>query len=124
VSLDYRAVDARHQIWLDSVKEQVGVGELNPQPYWGFDDLFHKAATKLLNCFYVGAEVKKEGGKEYFWYKQIAMIERLSLDKFIEAIRQGTILVDFDAWTGRNHGTKFRMRQGQLAQLYDKETVI
>ena len=66
VSFDYRAVDARHQIWLESVKGRVGLGELNPQPYWGFDDLFHKAATKLLNCFYVGAEVKKEGGKEYF----------------------------------------------------------
>ncbi len=24
-------------------------GELKPQPYWGFDDLEHKAGTRLLN---------------------------------------------------------------------------
>jgi DNA modification methylase len=28
-------------------------GELKPQPYWGFDDLEHKAGTRLLNTFYV-----------------------------------------------------------------------
>jgi hypothetical protein len=45
---------------LRSVQNRVGLSELSPQPYWGFDDLAHKAGTKLLNCFYVQAEVKKE----------------------------------------------------------------
>ncbi len=45
---------------------RAGLGELNPQPYWGFDDLEHLAGTKLLNCFYIQADVKREGGQE-FW---------------------------------------------------------
>jgi len=34
------------------------------------------------------------------------------------------ILVDFDARTGYNHGTKFRMRQDCLPMLYEKTTTI
>ncbi len=32
--------------WLESVKERVGLGPLNPEPYWGFDDLRYKLAQK------------------------------------------------------------------------------
>ena len=56
--------------WLNSVDIRTGLGELNPQPYWGFDDLFHKAGTKLLNCFYIQADVKKLDGEEYFYYSR------------------------------------------------------
>ena len=30
----------------------------------------------------------------------------------------GTIYIDFDARTGHNHGTKFRMKQGYWNSLY------
>ena len=125
VSFDYRYVDVKkHKEWLESVKERVGLGELNPQPYWGFDDLYHKAATKLLNCFYIKSDVKKIDGKEYYYYREIYMLETFDFDKFIDAIANGTILIDFDARTGHNHGTKFRMRQDRLPELYKKVTVI
>lgn len=125
VSFDYRAVDlSKHKEWLESVKERAGLGELNPQPYWGFDDLHHKAATKLLNCFYIKADGKKEDGREYYHYKEIYMLETFDFDKFLNALAKGIILIDFDARTGHNHGTKFRMRQDRLPDLYKKVTVI
>ncbi len=49
VSFDADSVDPQHADWLTSVEKRAGIGELDPQPYWGFDDLYHKAATKLLN---------------------------------------------------------------------------
>ena len=58
ISFDVKSVDSRHKKWVESVKKRVGPGELDPQPYWGFDDLEHKAGTKLLNAFYVQAELK------------------------------------------------------------------
>lgn len=94
------------------------MSELDPQPYWGFDDLFHKAGTKLLNCFYIHAKRKRESGLEYFWYKEIMILQEFSLDHFLRAIEAGSILVDFDARTGHNHGTKFRLRQDKLSDLY------
>ncbi|MFH0770966.1 MAG: MvaI/BcnI family restriction endonuclease, partial [Candidatus Peregrinibacteria bacterium] len=48
ISFEAKSVDQRHKNWIKSVKKRVGLDELNPQPYWGFDDLEHKAGTKLL----------------------------------------------------------------------------
>ncbi len=119
ISFDCTAVAQKHMIWLKSVEKRVGHGELNPQPYWGFDDLFHKAGSKLHNCFYITADYKKENGVEFFSYTKIMMLSNLSLEKFLNAIEQNKILVDFDARTGHNHGTKFRMRQNALPDLYE-----
>jgi hypothetical protein len=124
ISFDADNVDARHKDWLESVKRRVGLGELNPQPYWGFDDLKHKAGTKLLNTFYVQAEVKTERGKEYYHYTKAMMLEKFSFEGFLKALEEGKVLVDFDARTGHNHGTKFRMRQDCLPMLYEKKTII
>jgi hypothetical protein len=119
ISFTADVVAERHSKWLKSVKKRVGLGELKPQPYWGFDDLFHKAGTKLLNCFYIRAEVKREKDCEYFWYKEIMILQKFSLENFLKAIEDGFVLVDFDARSGHNHGTKFRLRQDRLPDLYE-----
>jgi hypothetical protein len=78
ISFDAGSVDIRHKKWLESIKKRVGVKELNPQPYWGFDDLEHKAGTKLLNTFYVQAEVKTERKKEFYHYTKVMMLQKFS----------------------------------------------
>jgi len=124
ISFDAKRVDPRHKSWLESVRRRVGLNELNPQPYWGFDDLKHKAGTKLLNTFYVQAEVKVSRKKEYYKYSKVMMLQKFDFEGFLKALEEGKILVDFDARTGHNHGTKFRMRQDCLPMLYEKQTII
>jgi hypothetical protein len=124
ISFDANAVTSRHSDWLKSVSERVGLGDLDPQPYWGFDDLRNKAGTKLLNCFYVQAKVKKDEGQEFFAYSDILMLQGFSLDGLLSGIEQGYVYIDFDARTGHNHGTKFRLRRNKLPTLYDKITTI
>lgn len=124
ISFNSKIVDPRHSDWLKSVKARVGLGELNPQPYWGFDDLEHKAGTKLLNTFYVQAEVKKERKREYYKYSKVTMLQKFNFEGFLKALEEGSMLVDFDARTGHNHGTKFRMRQNALPMLYREKTII
>lgn len=124
ISFDCKSVSERHSSWLKSVAKRVNLTELNPQPYWGFDDLFHKAGTKLINCFYVQAQVKKDKGKEYFLYDKILMLQKFSINKFLIALENNDVLVDFDARTGHNHGTKFRLRQNKLPDLYESVTEI
>lgn len=124
ISFDATAVAEKHASWLSSVNERIGLSELDPQPYWGFDDLFHKAGTKLTNCFYVQARVKRKGGKEYFHYYNILMLQKFSIEKFILALNNNNILIDFDARTGHNHGTKFRLRQDKMPDLYSEITNI
>jgi hypothetical protein len=124
ISFDAKSVDPKHTEWLKSIEKRVGLGELNPQPYWGFDDLAHKAGTKLLNAFYVQAEVKTERKKEFYHYTKIMMLQKFNFEGFLKALEEGKILVDFDARTGHNHGTKFRLRQDCLPALYEKITKI
>ncbi len=124
ISFDASSVDPRHKNWLESVNRNIGLGELNPQPYWGFDDLEHKAGTKLLNSFYVQAEVKIERRKEYYKYIKVMMLQEFNFGGFLKAIEEGKILIDFDARTGHNHGTKFRLKQSFLPFLYEKTTII
>lgn len=124
ISFDAKAVDKRHEKWLQSVALRVGLGELDPQPYWGFDDLRNKAGTKLINCFYVQAETKREKGQEFFRYSKILMLQDFNIDKLLSGIEEGHVYVDFDARTGHNHGTKFRLIRNQFPSLYSKITEI
>jgi hypothetical protein len=124
ISFSASRVDPRHAAWLQTVKARVGLEELEPQPYWGFRDLSAKAATKLSNCFFVQAQTKIEGGFRYYHYSEVKMLETFSFEKFLTALERGHAFVDFDARTGHNHGTKFRIKESELPMLYAKVAVI
>ncbi len=109
-------VDKDHPEWINSVLYK----NLDPRPYWGFDDLYHKAGTKLHNCFFVRAESKKINGILHFHYQDIYMLKQFNLNKFIYAIESGNVYVDFDARTGHNHGTKFRLKREAFINLYSE----
>lgn len=124
VSFDATTVDPRHKEWLISVQNRAGLDELDPQPYWGFEDLEHKVGVKLNNCFFVQAAVKREDDKEYYRYERAMMLKGLDFEGFLEGLENGVILVDFDARSGHNHGTKFRIRQNSWPLLYREKTVL
>ena len=121
ISFDPNSVASRHKDWIESVEKRVGLGELDPQPYWNFQDLYYKTREKLNNCFFVIANAKLIEGKEFFKYEKIYKLSHFSFEKFIDTIEQGEILVDFDARTGHNHGTKFRYkyRNSKIISLYE-----
>jgi hypothetical protein len=124
ISFNAKLVDPKHSEWLKTIENRVGrLGELDPQPYWGFDDLEHKAGTKLKNTFYILADTKKQDGIEHFKYNGVFMLQTFSVDRFLELLRQNLIKIDFDARSGsdrsgHNHGTKFRMQSHLLPSLY------
>lgn len=126
VSFDAHQVAERHTTWLQTVHERVGdLGELDPQPYWGFEDLYAKLRAKLHNCFYCRAKVKIAPDRtEQFFYDELYMCEKFSFDRFLDALDRGSVFVDSGARTGHNHGTKFRLRQGKLVTLYEQVTEL
>lgn len=129
ILFDSSITDERHAEWKQSVLNRVGhLDNFDIVPYWGFDDLFHKAGVKLTNCFYVQADEKTEGKgkkkKNYFLYNFVLKLSQFDQEKFIEAIRAGKVYVDFDARTGHNHGTKFRIRYTDIPLLYKNAEVV
>lgn len=124
ISFDALSVDPRHHLWLASVKARIDLAELDPQPYWGFDDLAHDAGAKLHNSFFVEAEVKRETGRELYHYSHATMLSAFSLDRLLAGIESGIVYVDFDARSGHNHGTKFRVRSDGLPTLYEQNKLL
>jgi hypothetical protein len=106
--------------WLDSVRQRIGRGTFEPEPYWGFEDLKYAIGEKIKNCFYVVADSKTIRSREHFLYKELYLLYGFSFERFLKCIETGIIFVDFDARTGHNHGTKFRIKQGCWPQLYSK----
>lgn len=119
ISFDSKAVDPRHKIWLANVSRITGLEDLNPRPYWGFDDLFHFAGTKIKNTFYVIAESRRSNKIEYFNYTNVYKLSKFTIDGILKGFENGEIYIDFDARTGHNHGTKFRIRDSFFPRLYE-----
>lgn len=124
ISFNASMVNERHSDWLKSVELRVGLGELDPAPYWGYDDVFYHIGSKLGSTVLVGADRKSEldsvtgERREYFYYNSCLMLKSFSIERFLDLLREGAVYVDFDARTGHNHGTKFRMNQNRLSELY------
>jgi hypothetical protein len=117
-------VEEKHAEWLTSVDQRVGLGQVNPQPYWTFSALAKKVDAKIRNALYVLADCRKEKNEEYFYYREAWMSEHANLDRFLNEIEKGNVLVDFDARTGHNHGTKFRVRQRAYPNLYKQSEKV
>jgi MvaI/BcnI restriction endonuclease family len=87
--------------------------------------LMYKAGNKLKNSFYVLADNKWEDGHEFLHFSEVDILSGFNFEGFLNCIEDGTILIDFDARTGHNHGTKFRIRQNNWPRLYtSKERVV
>ena len=67
---------------------------------------------------------ESEGGQEFFHYSTLMILQGFSLDGLLSGIEHGHVYIDFDARTGHNHGTKFRLRQNQLPLLYSQRIEI
>jgi hypothetical protein len=124
VSFNYDKIDIRHAEWRTFVEQGIGTSDILPNPYWDFDDISKKLNTKLKNLMYVKAQTKKVGNEEYFKYYEFEAHINPTLKNFLELVNSGLIYVDFDARTGHNHGTKFRMKPSAKISLYQQHIIV
>ena len=126
VEFDPTKVDATLDEWLKGVLAKGGK-ILSPQPYWPIKEIRARLERKLPNIIYVHAESDSSEGYEKFKYDKATLYEGIDFEQFKRDLLAGKAYADFDARTGHNHGTKFRIRQGQgiLERLYShKENIF
>jgi len=124
IDFDATQVDKSHAGWLKDVERKAGLGKIQPEPYWPFDKLQTKAWPKLRNSFYLLAKTRIVDDKEEFSYEKCMMIQNFNFNRFLAVIENGIVLVDFDAKTTHNHGTKFRMRPNMWPHFYEDVTQV
>lgn len=113
----------RHENWKKNVCIHHGITEKSIA-YWDFDELIKKCGDKLKNTILVIADSRMNNNQEEFFYEKIIFLEEHSFLNFLNGINNGNIYIDFDARTGHNHGTKFRIRQSLLPVLYSKTILL
>ncbi len=116
-------VKARHKQWFDKVVAYHG-DEEKVIASWSFDDLQTKCVGKIRNTIYVVADSRTINNQEEFNFGKIELLEDFAFNKFLRGLISGHILVDFDARTGHNHGTKFRIKQNNWPVLFSKITEL
>jgi len=118
VTFDYTRIDDRHANWRRFIITGIGTSDVSPNPYWSFSTISNKLENKINNLLYFKAERKTENGIEFFKYNQFEAYTDPSLEKFLQLMEQGYLYIDFDARTGHNHGTKFRIKPLKKNELY------
>ena len=89
------------------------------QLYWSHDTIINAFVQKLRRLIFVIGKRKQH----FVTYNRAYLLQELQVSRFINAITEGIIAVDFDAkirvdGTFRNHGTKFRIRPENLPLIY------
>lgn len=122
---DPARTDRRHAAWLRTVRQRNrSLADFDIVPNWPFGELEEICRGKLRNVFFVAAESHRHTGEEDLRYTRALLLSDFSFDRFLDAIENGIVLIDFDARTGHNHGTKFRMREGEWPALYGRQQVV
>ena len=125
VHFDASKVDtSMHSEWLADVESKVGLGDLDPIPYWTFELLEEKLTNKLNNMLYFRAKTKRVEGTEFYNYEGFHALVDPTLENFLKLLEEGVVAFDFDARTGHNHGTKIRMRRESVRDLYSNQIDI
>lgn len=125
IDFDINSIDVSFIDWKNTIiANDINNIKSTHLPYWGFNDIFHKVGVKLGNCFFITAESKKINNDNMVKYVDIMMLSNFKIEKFVDLIKDKKIYVDFDARTGHNHGTKFRLKRDSFPDLYENVTVF
>ncbi len=121
IHFDMQMIDPRHGEWRSQIFSLPSDEVSLLRPAWTFHKLEQVITRKLGNVIIVTADTRRSSGREEFLYMEARLLQKPTLDRFLNAIERDIILVDFDARTGHNHGTKFRIRQGNWEILYEEQ---
>ena len=116
-------VDRNNEKLFILVKNHYTGKVVHEESYWSFNNINKSLTTKLKYIAIVGADEKKDNNITYFKFTDIHLIIGLTLERFLEALENGDILIDIRIGvynSGKNigkthdHGTGFRIKLNNL----------
>lgn len=113
-----------YQAWLEEVSRRVGLGDLQPVPFWSFDDLEGKIRRKIRNMVYVSIDTSRDGGRQSMRIAKAQLLQDADLSRLLDGITKGWLQIEFNARTHHNHGTGFRTWERFWPNLYGSTELL
>jgi hypothetical protein len=113
-----------YQRWLNGVEKRVGLGDLNPIPYWTFENLEKKVQQKIRNMVYVSVDTMSRGGRQMVRMAKAQILLGGSLNALLKGVKEGWLQIEFNARTHHNHGTRFRTWERFWPKLYSSTEAL
>jgi hypothetical protein len=86
--------------------------------YYEVADILEDFKAKLSHTLLVLRKTRNVGDKKQFWFEEAYLMKDVRSDNIIPLIEEGSLVIDFDARTGHNHGTKFRIKKDKAHLLF------
>ena len=129
--LSFRLINDRENKVLKIGIFDLGTGRLidssTGYTYNCLNKILHK---KLIDLFYVSAERKYDEDKECFHFNQATIYSKPSLERFLSLVDKGLIMYDIRIGSyksgksmgkAHDHGSGFRILEGNLRLLFDEK---
>ena len=123
VTFDPSKVAPAYLGWAAAVEERLRVIPFQ-EPYYDFSDFYMTIGRKFLNCFFVKCDEAMINNVQHFRYTEAFILQDVDVQSFMRGIENGDVKIEFDARTGHNHGTKMRMSEDDIPDVYRNVTQI
>lgn len=87
--------------------------------YWSRNDFESICMTKLNNTLMCACETKIINGIEHFKLSEVYIYKNFKKENLQILFEKGAVVIDFDARTRHNHGTKLRVKKENLGDLFE-----
>ena len=123
--LEVKEEEKRVYILIKDLKRNI---LLNFECYYTFEDIEKIIKKKLKNVVFIAAKHKVENSKELFYFEKAILLTGLTLNKFIQGVREGLILYDIRIGAYRNgknkgktydHGSGFRIKKHSIKKIFN-----
>ena len=78
-----------YQAWLGEVSKRTGLGDLQPVPYWDFDNLDNKIHSKIRNMVFVSVDTSRDGGRQKMRIAKAQLLQGADLSRLLDGIAKG-----------------------------------
>ena len=87
--------------------------------YWDRTEFENKLISKLDSTILCDFETRKINGAEQFKIVEVNIYKRFQRNKLTELFQSGSVVIDFDARTRHNHGTKLRIKKSMIGKIFE-----
>ncbi len=118
-SADRTGIYATYGDWADDIEKRISPHYRDVLPvYYEVADLVEGFKSKLSHTLLALRKTRTHQEKKQFWFEEAYLMKDIRAEMIVPLIEDGSIVIDFDARTRHNHGTKFRIRKDRAPLLF------